>query len=102
MYFQFGNEFFEQIFGCAMGNPLSPILACLFLEHIETEILPLYTGAQPSLFLRYIDDVISMVSHDINLELFLHFLNSLYPTITFTYEWETSHLRRTLVCSKQL
>ena len=63
--------------------------ACLFLEHIETEILPLYTDTQPSLFLRYIDDVISMVSPDFNLEGFLHFLNSLYPTLTFTHEWET-------------
>ena len=39
-YFQFGDNFYEQVFGTQMGNPLSPILSGLFLEHIESEILP--------------------------------------------------------------
>ena len=87
-YFQYGKEFYEQVFGMAMGNPLSPVLAGLFLEHVETEILPLYTGVQPKLWLRYVDDSLSRVSTDFDLNGFLHFLNSLYPTLKFTYEWE--------------
>ena len=44
MYFRHNNNFFEQSFGLAMGNPLSPTLACIFLEHVELEILPTYPG----------------------------------------------------------
>ena len=36
-YFQFEDKFYEQKYGIAMGNPLSPVLAVFFREHIETE-----------------------------------------------------------------
>ena len=45
--FQFGNNFFEQFFGTAMGNPL---LAGLFLEHVESEMLPVYAWRSTSFF----------------------------------------------------
>ena len=37
MAFQFNDEFYKQIYGFAMGNPLPPVLAGLFLEHVETK-----------------------------------------------------------------
>ena len=46
-YFQFEDGFYEQIFGLSMGNPLSPVISCLFLEYLETEKLPLYKGIKP-------------------------------------------------------
>ena len=33
-YFQFQNEFFEQINGTPMGSPLFPIIANLFMENL--------------------------------------------------------------------
>ena len=87
-YFQFGDCFYEQIFGIAMGSCLSPILAGLFLEHFESEILPLYAGKQPIFWKRYVDDVLSLVPEDFHFGQFLYFINSRYPTLKFTFEWE--------------
>ena len=86
--FQFENDFYEQIFGTSMGNPLSPIISCLFLEYLETEKFPLYKGIKPTFWKRYIDDALCLVPPNFDLEKFLKFLNSLYPTIKFTFEWE--------------
>ena len=85
--FQFEDEFFEQSFGTGMGNPLSCVLANLFLEHVESELLPLYKGVSPIFWKRYVDDCLSLVSEDFDLDDFLNFINSFYPSLKFTYEW---------------
>ena len=90
MYFRFEDNFYEQIHGLAMGNPLSPVLACLFLEHIEMEKLPSYPGVGFRYWKRYVDDVLCLVPPDFRLDMFLDFLNSLYPTLKFTFEWQNN------------
>ena len=35
-YFKFNNKFYKQKYGFPMGNPLRGILACLFLEFLES------------------------------------------------------------------
>ena len=90
-YFQFEDGFYEQIFGLSMGNPLSPVISCLFLEYLETEKLPLYKGIKPKFWKRYVDDVLCLVPPNFELESFLSFINSLHPTIKFTFEWENDN-----------
>ena len=90
-FFQFGDDFYEQIFGLAMGCPLSSFLANMFLEHIESDFLPKYNRVKPTFWWRYVDDVLSLVPLNFNLEHFLDFLNNLYPTLKFTFEWEVEH-----------
>ena len=70
-----------------MGNPLSCVLANLFLEHVESELLPAYMGVKPLLWKRYVDDVLCLVSPDFCLDDFLSFINSFYPSLKFTFEW---------------
>ena len=38
-YLQFQDSFYELIDGVAMGSPLSPIVANLYLEHLEEEAI---------------------------------------------------------------
>ena len=85
------DGFYEQIFGLSMGNPLSPVISCLFLEYLETEKLPLYKGIKPKFWKRYVDDVLCLVPPNFELESFLSFINSLHPTIKFTFEWENDN-----------
>ena len=85
--FEFGKKIYVQSFGTGMGNPLSCVLANLFLEHVESELLPLYTGVPPIFWKRYVDDCLSLVSEDFDLNHFLNFINSLYPSLKFTFEW---------------
>ena len=79
--------FYAQIFGIGMGSSLSCVLANLFLEHVESELLPAYMGIKPLFWKRYVDDVLCLVSPDFDLNAFLDFINSFYPSLKFTYEW---------------
>ena len=88
-YFVFEDTYFKQIFGLAMGNPLSPVLASIFLEHVEEELIPTFSGVRPHLWLRYVDDVLSLVPKEFDLHSFVSFINSLYPTLKFSFELET-------------
>jgi hypothetical protein len=57
-HFTFGDSMWQQRNGIAMGTPVAPILATLYLGYYEEEIiLPRF---QPNLYLykRYLDDII--------------------------------------------
>ena len=85
--FQVNNEFYRQKFGLSMGNSLSPILACLFMEYFETELLPRI--APPNfIWFRYIDDVFSVWPDNLDFDHFFSNLNNLHASIKFKYEWE--------------
>ena len=87
-YFEFNGKFYRQKFGVAMGSPLSPVLANLFMEHYESELVPAIPGARPKLWLRYVDDVLVAWEDTSDFDKFLSSLNSLAPSIKFTVEWE--------------
>ena len=38
-YFSFQNKFYEQVEGVAMGSPVSPIVANLYMEYFEEKVL---------------------------------------------------------------
>ncbi|KFD63888.1 hypothetical protein M514_23879, partial [Trichuris suis] len=88
-YFRFGEQCFMQNSGAPMGSSLSPVLAEVFMEHLE-EIA--YSTANesivPVLFKRYVDDVFAITKSGED-EAFLNHLNSLFPAcISFTIEME--------------
>ena len=85
-YFRFSDAFYEQVEGAAMGSPLSPIVANLYMEAFEKRALD--TSAQkPNLWIRYVDDVFAILPHgDQALDEFLNHLNSQHPAIQFTME----------------
>ena len=39
MYFRFSDLFYEQVKGAAMGSPLSPVVANLYMEAFEKQTL---------------------------------------------------------------
>ena len=54
-YFQYSSEFFEQKDGAAMGFPLLPVVANIFMEEFENEDLQ-KAGSKPRLWLGYADE----------------------------------------------
>ena len=61
-YFQFKDSYYEQIEGAAMGSPLSPVVANLFMETLEERALATAT-LQPKTWLRYVDDTFVIWPH---------------------------------------
>jgi len=48
------QRFYEQTSGAAMGSPISPVIAKIFMELFEKEALQ--TSKKPEVWFRYIDD----------------------------------------------
>ena len=82
--FQFLNRYYKQINGTAMGSPMAPAYANLFMAHLwKTKIAP-NLPITPIWLRRYIDDIIAILDDedaDVPLE---PFLNSCHPTVKFT------------------
>ena len=60
--FQWRDDFYEQTSGAAMGSPLSPVLANIFMEHFEQNALT-NSALVPKLWKRYVDDIFAVWSH---------------------------------------
>ncbi|CAF1429439.1 unnamed protein product [Rotaria sordida] len=54
--FRFQSKIDKQIDGVAMGNPLAPIIADLWMQKME-EKLNRFSTNKPMIWLRYVDDV---------------------------------------------
>ena len=90
-HFLFNGAYYDQIDGVAMGSPLAPVLANLYLGHHEQKWLKDYKGVSPVFYKRYVDDVIALFNNPEEAELFLGYLNQQNNSIKFTMEEENNH-----------
>ncbi|XP_072047107.1 uncharacterized protein [Amphiura filiformis] len=89
-YFTFRGTIYKQKFGAAMGSPVSPLTANIFMEWLEQQaILTAPLECKPRVWKRYVDDVLEIVKRDTAETLTAH-LNQVDTTssIKFTYEVE--------------
>ena len=71
----------------AMGSSLSPVLCNLYMEYFETELMNNIQN-KPLLWVRYVDDVFAILDNETDHLALLDEINSLSPTIKFTFEME--------------
>ena len=84
IYFSFQDQFYEQVEGAAIGSPVSPIVANLYMEYLEQK--PLSAAPQPPRFwCRFVDDTF-VIHKEVNKQGFLQHINSVDPAIKFTVE----------------
>ena len=81
--FQFDGQLYEQREGVAMGSPLGPLLANVFMCNLE-ELSD--NGLIPSFYKRYVDDTLAIMPGVDAAENFLDVLNVLHLSIHFTME----------------
>lgn len=87
-YFSYGDKFYQQNDGAAMGSPLSPVVANLYTEKFELEALE-SAPTKPDLWLRFVDDTFNLWPHSKSeLNPFLAHLNSQQSSIQITMETE--------------
>ena len=82
--FSFNNKMYKQIDGVAMGSPLGPALANIFVGYQEEKLF--IDSNLPFIYFRYVDDTFAMFEDEFNCNRFLKQLNSLHQSLTFTYE----------------
>ena len=90
-HFIFNSKFYNQIDGVAMGSPLAPVLANIFMGFYESKWLNEYNLNKPKFYLRYVDDILAAFDKEQDLLNFLNFLNKRHPNIKFTIEKQTNH-----------
>ena len=76
-YFSFEGQFYEQVEGAAMGSPVGPLGANLYMEYFEQKVLP----PTPK---TWVDTWV--VQREENKQNFLQHINSIDPPIKFTLE----------------
>ena len=87
--FSMNNEMYRQKDGVAMGSPLGPTLANIFMGHLETEYFK--RNGKPMMYYRYVDDCFILFKNvDECMQMFSDF-NGLHPAISFTKEVEENN-----------
>ena len=86
--FRFLDEQYVQVDGVAMGSPLAPILADLFMVKMEQKLNRFSTN-RPKVWLRYVDDVFCVFEISMEkIQEFLERINRWHPNLRFTVEFE--------------
>ena len=83
--FSFDDVMYRQTDGVAMGSPLGPVLADVFVGWCESRIPD---EAWPQMYCRFVDDSFPHVEHRQDCDRFLVILNSLHPALQLTCEHE--------------
>ena len=92
LHFLFNSVLYEQTDGVAMGSPLGPVFADIFLSWHECTWL---TNCPPQVKLlyyrRYVDDCFLLFRSPNHIKPFLHYMNNQHPRIVFTQEAEDNN-----------
>ena len=57
-HFPFNDKFYNQIDVVAMGAPLVPVLARIFMSFYASKWLNEYNLSKPKFYLKYVDDIL--------------------------------------------
>jgi hypothetical protein len=85
----YNGLFYQQIYGTAMGSPISVTVANLVMETVEQKALTTFINP-PRFWKRFVDDTNVIIQEDIVEEFFEH-INSIEPSIKFTMERESNN-----------
>ncbi|CAF4918528.1 unnamed protein product [Pieris macdunnoughi] len=94
-YLMWKDEFYVQVDGVAMGSPVSPIVADIFVEDFEERALA-NAPVKPRLYKRYVDDTFVVLPND-KISAFLAHLNSIHNNIKYTVEQENKNCQIVVV-----
>ena len=83
-HFQFNDDNYLQKMCTAMGSPMTPAYASLFMGKLEQDFLK-SRSLVPSIWFRFLDDIFMVWDHSLeNLHTFIDALNSFHPLINIT------------------
>ena len=87
--FSFNNQMYKQLDGVAMGSPLSPALANIFVGFHESRLFD--NTVKPGVYFRFVDDTFAIFGSELDCDHFKGKLNLLHPALKFTVEREQNN-----------
>lgn len=88
-YFTFNGKIYRQSYGTPMGSPLSPVIADIVMQDIETRALNIINFKLPFYF-RFVDDIFTAVPAE-RIDDFLNTFYSVNTRLQFTLEIENNN-----------
>ena len=89
----FNGSYYQQIDGVAMGSPLGPKFANIFLCYYEEQWLSKCpVDIRPTFYRRYVDDIFLLFNNQEQVERFKAYMNTRHPNMKFTSELESDNL----------
>ena len=82
----FNNTVYKQTDGVAMGSPLGPALANIFIGYYEEKLFA--QTQKPPTYFRYVDDTFAIFDREAEADKFPTKLICLHPSLKFTFEKE--------------
>ena len=82
--FSFNSTMYKQTDGVAIGSPLGPALANIFVGYYEEKLFS--QTQKPPTYFRYVDDTFAIFDHEGKADEFLTKLNCLLSSLKFTFE----------------
>jgi hypothetical protein len=87
--FSFNDVMYRQIDGVAMGSPLGPILANIFVGFQEERLFKIVK--KPIAYFRYVDDIFAVFNSQAQMDKFHKQLSKLHNALVFTKEDEDNN-----------
>ena len=88
IHFSCNNKIYKQTDGVAMGSPLGPVIANIFMVELEKVVMP-WIEDDVALWFRYVDDTFTFVKKN-EIEFVKNVINSFHKDIQFTHETESN------------
>ena len=84
-HFIFDKKLYKQVDGMAMGSPLGPTFANIFMCTLEERFLDQCPASfKPVFYKRYVDDTFVLFRDRSHAQLFLDFINNFHSNIKFS------------------
>lgn len=87
-YLQYKTDIYKQIFGMPMGNPLSPTIADIVMDHLLDQCFD-SSPNRPSFIAKYVDDIFAIIDKNY-IDDVLQTLNKFHSKLQFTVEHENN------------
>ena len=90
VHFSFNNDISINIDGVAMGSPLGPVMANIFMVELKSVLVPKLNDHVKNYWIRFVDDTFVYFKRGL-IEYALSVLNLFHDNIKFTYEQENNN-----------